>query len=162
MPDGREEGRQFIATLVAAPHCQRIDDNIESWSNDKYIQRYQLHSFLVLDPTHLIPVTCMYMYITKVIEWKWTFSVWYILVTSIPIYQHLKLTGTVFSSCILYLRRVPGFPVRSRKMKKVLPVKNITRGTREDPKEWIQLGIRFIDSSNTLVLIIFMEDNIIL
>ena len=47
----------------------------------------------------------------------------------------LQLTGTVFSSCILYLRSAAGFPVRSRKMKKELLATYTIGGTREDPIE---------------------------
>ena len=48
-------------------------------------------------------------------------------------YNFVQLTGTVFSSCILYLRSAAGFPVRSRMIKNMFPTINTTMGTRDEP-----------------------------
>ena len=54
---------------------------------------------------------------------------------------HSTLTGTPLSSCILYLSSAAGFPVRSRKIKKKLPLKKTTKGITDDPVEGLeQLG----------------------
>ena len=44
-----------------------------------------------------------------------------------------KLTGTPFSSCILYLSNAAGLPVRSRYVKKILLARYTIIGITDDP-----------------------------
>lgn len=70
VPDSDQEGGQLIGTLVATPHGQRVHDHVEEWTNNKYVQGYQLQSLFVLLPTHL-HYTYMYAYMwtrTKINE----------------------------------------------------------------------------------------------